>query len=313
MKDADRTIKVPLDTSLAELIEQIGGIPEEIIRLEVPKGSKILRSEIGLRLLKEKVGEFNKKLVFLTDDEMGKILLARGGFIVKPLTKTRPESGYFEALSNKPQVKITDIYPSAKKTIFPQPSEAVPAQKKPPIKTSPTPQPRIKRVSPIEETTFIPEVGVITGRKKRGKILYLIGFIIGLIVVVFAVSYLILPSAKIVISPTRKKEPLSATIGIATTTETVNSATNEIPGQFFEFEQQFSMSFPATGKTVVEERATGKVKVYNAYSSSPQILVARTRFLSSDGKVFRIVKQIQIPGAKIEEGKIIPSSITIEL
>ncbi len=37
--------------------------------------------------------------------------------------------------------------------------------------------------------------------------------------------------------------------------------------------------------------------------------MVRTRFLALDGKIFRLTKGITVPGAKIVEGKIIPSSI----
>jgi len=42
-------------------------------------------------------------------------------------------------------------------------------------------------------------------------------------------------------------------------------------------------------------------------------LVKTTRFVSEDGKLFRTIKTITVPGAKIEEGEIIPSSIDVEV
>ena len=59
----------------------------------------------------------------------------------------------------------------------------------------------------------------------------------------------------------------------------------------------------------LNEKARGSLTVYNEYSSSPQTLVATTRFESPEGKIFRIEKNIVVPGAKIEEGKIIASTI----
>jgi len=60
---------------------------------------------------------------------------------------------------------------------------------------------------------------------------------------------------------------------------------------------------------MVEDKAAGKITIYNAYSSDPQRLVATTRFAAPDGKIFRLVKEITVPAAKIVEGKIIPSTI----
>jgi hypothetical protein len=82
-----------------------------------------------------------------------------------------------------------------------------------------------------------------------------------------------------------------------------------IPNQSFTESKNAEMKFPATGKKQVETKAMGKILVYNSYSSDPQILVQNTRFVSPDGKLFLLAKQITVPGAKISEGKIIPSSI----
>jgi len=58
-------------------------------------------------------------------------------------------------------------------------------------------------------------------------------------------------------------------------------------------------------------KASGIITVFNEYSSSPQLLVASTRFLSSDGKIFRTIKDISVPGSEIINDEIIPDSINI--
>jgi hypothetical protein len=73
------------------------------------------------------------------------------------------------------------------------------------------------------------------------------------------------------------------------------------------------MTFPALGKKVVSNKAMGAITVYNAYSSEPQQLVATTRFITADGKIVRLVKNVIIPGAKIDGGKITPSSIEADI
>ncbi len=90
-----------------------------------------------------------------------------------------------------------------------------------------------------------------------------------------------------------------------------NSAT--IPAQVFTAKQSLQLSFPASGKKTIQQKAGGKVIVYNAYSSDPQPLVATTRFVAPDGKIFRLAKSITVPGAKVIEGKIIPSTLEAEV
>jgi hypothetical protein len=70
-----------------------------------------------------------------------------------------------------------------------------------------------------------------------------------------------------------------------------------------------SMSVPAVGTEKVDKKASGTIVIYNGYSSSPQRLVARTRFKSLDGKIFRIDKDITIPGSTATSGAATPGSV----
>lgn len=60
------------------------------------------------------------------------------------------------------------------------------------------------------------------------------------------------------------------------------------------------------------DRASGRITIYNAYSSAPQTLVAQTRFENPDGKIYRLNKTIVVPGAKVIDGNIESSSIEAE-
>ncbi len=82
-----------------------------------------------------------------------------------------------------------------------------------------------------------------------------------------------------------------------------------VPAQVFSQKEGLRLSFPATGKKNIEQKATGKITIYNAYSSDPQPLVVTTRFITPDGKIFRLPKSVIVPGAKIIEGKIIPLTL----
>ncbi len=86
-----------------------------------------------------------------------------------------------------------------------------------------------------------------------------------------------------------------------------------IPLKYFEFSRTLSKNFEATEVKSIEAKAKGIIRIYNAYNSSPQTLVATTRFMSPDGKIFRLVNQVVVPGAKIENGKITPSYIDAEV
>ena len=48
----------------------------------------------------------------------------------------------------------------------------------------------------------------------------------------------------------------------------------------------------------INQKATGTITIYNNFSDAPQTLIKNTRFQSPDGKVFRIVDSIIVPGKK---------------
>ncbi len=89
----------------------------------------------------------------------------------------------------------------------------------------------------------------------------------------------------------------------------IDTDRNALPAELFKDSKNFTQLFPASSKAKAEERATGRMVVWNAFSSSPQTLVSGTRFTDTQGKTFRLDTQIEIPGAKVSGGKITPSSV----
>lgn len=89
----------------------------------------------------------------------------------------------------------------------------------------------------------------------------------------------------------------------------VNIEDNALPAEVFRMPKNITQFFRASGKQEVVQKAAAIIKIYNAYSSEPQTLVATTRFAAPDGKVFRLNSQILVPGAQIKDGQIVPSSV----
>lgn len=160
---------------------------------------------------------------------------------------------------------------------------------------------------------FRPKEQAVLG-EKSSLARKLIFIFIGLAVAAACLAaYLILPSAEIVITP--KVEQVSMDLSVTGSKDITqfDSDANKIPVQLIKVEKTEKREFPATGQAQINEKASGIITVYNEYSSSPQTLVATTRFESSDGKLFRLIKTVIIPGAKIEQGEIIASSMETEV
>ncbi len=141
--------------------------------------------------------------------------------------------------------------------------------------------------------------------------------VIGLAVVSFVfagvLAYLTLPKAEITLFPYSEEIEFSLLGSGAKDVSSVDSSLNEIPLQEISIKETGQKEFPATGEEQLERKARGTITIYNEYSSSPQTLVATTRFASPEGKIFRIFEKVIVPGASINEGKIVASSIEVEV
>ncbi|OGZ43700.1 MAG: hypothetical protein A2719_01245 [Candidatus Ryanbacteria bacterium RIFCSPHIGHO2_01_FULL_45_22] len=84
-----------------------------------------------------------------------------------------------------------------------------------------------------------------------------------------------------------------------------------LAGERVEVSDSASATFQATGTADVNSKAKGTLSVYNAFNTSPQLLIANTRFETPDGKIYRTKEAITIPPAVLEHGVLSPRSIDI--
>ncbi|MDX1535293.1 MAG: hypothetical protein R3346_00825 [Candidatus Spechtbacterales bacterium] len=123
----------------------------------------------------------------------------------------------------------------------------------------------------------------------------------------------VLPKATITLHPKSVQDKMEFSLLADSNISSANLEKGTIPAQVIEEKQENTFTFNATGKADIEEYASGDIRVYNEYSSAPQTLVASTRFISADGKLFRTTETVVVPGAQVEAGRIIPSSINVNV
>lgn len=125
----------------------------------------------------------------------------------------------------------------------------------------------------------------------------------------------VLPEAIITLELQKAPVDFTYTLQVSTKTKETSIVKNvaAVPGELLVSHQNLSQAFPAHGKETIEKKATGKLTVWNAYSSQPQAIVESTRFESPDHKIFRLNQKTTIPGAKVVNGKIVPSSIEVDV
>lgn len=170
-------------------------------------------------------------------------------------------------------------------------------------------QPRIEREAKFRRPGF--KIRLPLTRKKiltSGLLILILIFLC-----VGTVGYFNLSKTDIEIWPEAEIMNFETKLVVDKKTEQIDFLNKVIPGKVFKKEKIFAENFPSSGKTLKEEKAEGTIRAYNAYSTYTQILIATTRFVSTDGKVFRTPIRVTIPGGHYEKGKLVPGEIDIRV
>jgi len=164
----------------------------------------------------------------------------------------------------------------------------------------------------IEE--YIPEISLTQKPKRKRKKLLVGSGVFVLVVGIFFVLTYLLPHLNIVLNIKKTTVDFANKVIVSTQTYTATSSnglassTIYLPGQVIASHSNLTLHFDGVGdEKEVSAKASGTLVVYNYYSASPLTFVANTRFLSPNGKVFRAVNKVVIPGFKKDsQGKITP-------
>jgi hypothetical protein len=126
-----------------------------------------------------------------------------------------------------------------------------------------------------------------------------IRFIILALVLVAIVGYFSLTKLTITISPNKEVIPGTLTVDVYGNGNFTNQD-RAIKGNIARLEETVSGTFAATGEKTGPEQFSGRVKIYNNYTKA-QPLVASTRLLTADGKLFRLKSSVTVPvGGSVE-------------
>lgn len=196
--------------------------------------------------------------------------------------------------------KIFDIIPPKEIKEIPVPSEPQKEEKPAFLKKL---LPSDKKSSPVSESK----------RKINKKLIWWpISICLGLISIGAVGYFLMKPEVEIEIWPVTDQVQFETQAIIdSSITQLLLNEENFLPGQLIEKEQTFSQEFSSTGQKSKSTKAQGTIRVYNAYSTLTQPLIAQTRFVSDGGKLFRTPKRIVVPGGHYEGGELIPGEIDI--
>ncbi len=164
----------------------------------------------------------------------------------------------------------------------------------------------------LEKEEEIPKVEIPSSKRVSNfsfkKVFY---FLAGLLILFFFYLHFFSFRAELLLKV--KSFPVSAKEEITLTKDGVLELANFVlPFKTLEKEIEISQDFPSS---LVDKatKAEGMVTVYNYYSVTPLVLVAQTRFLSAEGKLFRSPEKIVIPGKRKVGDKWVPGTVKVRL
>ena len=107
---------------------------------------------------------------------------------------------------------------------------------------------------------------------------------LAVLILVGGFCFFTLSKANIDVWPKTESLTVKTKLTIDKTAQTADLTRKVIPGEIFEKEKTIKETFPSSGKTLKETKAEGDIRIYNAYSTSPQIFVVNTRFIQPTEK-----------------------------
>ncbi|MBI4119583.1 MAG: hypothetical protein HY456_01915 [Parcubacteria group bacterium] len=287
---------------LSLIAEKIITAEDNEVVLNMPRFSKLGEAAINFDLLKRESDAAHKKLIIESVDEHVLTLAESVGI--------EAYNPFFQ--NGRRQRPLSDIIPPSKHSVDRQPRhEPSPAMVG---LGSAKAAPREELTVEAQEEVQAPPrpvklKTVVYGRRTGMKLVFAVVLLVALSIAGY-VAAAVLPKSEIAIH--LHKSPWSYTGSVKADKSLANFDADRllVPGALFVEKKNTQLSFAASGKKFVERKAKGIIRIFNAYSSEPQPLVVSTRFETPDGKIFRLDKGVTVPGAKIADGKIVPSNIS---
>ncbi|MFC1663823.1 hypothetical protein ACFL0A_01730 [Patescibacteria group bacterium] len=166
-----------------------------------------------------------------------------------------------------------------------------------------------KLTQPIEKRppSFLKKVGPVLKKRKqlgKGTLVKVLIFFSGILIIAGVFSCFFLKETQIEIWPAAEVLSFKENFKVDTALEVPDYSEKIVLGKFLEEEKSLFRQFSSTGKTEREVKAEGIIRVYNNFSESIG-LVANTRFLSAEGKLFRSTERAYIPAGGFSDLKVL--------
>ncbi len=330
MKTKMQKINIGPADSVAKVTEAIISSAAEEIVLRVPKFSRLGEGAENFELLKREADAAGKKIFVESVDDNALEMAEKSGiegqnpvlkfgsgkrrlsditpsaYSVRPATRSPEEIKAEEEPAEKEPEKSREEQPAILHLRVEKAGEPpLSGGKRRKFEEEEKIPVRVKEVAP--ET--IPAKRRLPEMFKKRKFLYFAGAAVLFSALAAYFALAVLPRAAVSVVLKKADWSYDGVIKADKNAAAADLSEMKIPGEVFVFSKNAQMSFPASLKKSGEQKAKGKIRIFNAFGPNPQILVATTRFEAPDGKIFRLDEKTVVPVAKSVNGKIVPSSV----
>lgn len=310
-------IYLEVDEDITSAIDKLTKDPSEKIQVVTAKRSTLFQSVINLRLLKKAANDVKKELVLITTDRVSINLASRIGVPVAhqigepPIPAAVAVSG---AAAGAAAAAMADDEIDggtvSEKDIEPKPKPAPKPVSEPDVAPVPAAA-EVAAGTPAAKTSgksAKPKVPNITTMQKRLLWVGLGVFAIGLL---FALNFF-LTSAKVTLFAKGAQVNASFNFTADPQAKQSNISSNLLAATQLSNNKTLNATVQATGSKDNGTKASGTMTVSNC-TTNAQPLVAGTRFVSPDGKVFRSNSDISVPAASYPIGVCIAGKKSVEV
>jgi hypothetical protein len=156
------------------------------------------------------------------------------------------------------------------------------------------------------------EVAVL-GKKTKNAFLFFL--LLCVLVLGGVAAYVLIPNAKVMVTIENQKTKIDVPINGKVENQESDLNSDIVSLKILERDESVTLEFPASGSSssVNGQKAKGKVVISNEYNKEPQQLIATTRLRSEDGKIFRITKDVVVPGVSSVSGTDTPGAVEVEV
>ncbi len=297
-----KVIYAEIDDEVTAIYDKLHAIGSKQIYIVVPERSILFQSVVNLKILKRKAEDDEKEVFLITNDKNGIHLAQKVGIIVYNKSE-EDKTGIFSTETVDERLKITPLKASVNDVEDQTPTRL--SERK--LSISEILQKRknkgvvdIKRVTSPQPAKEVKEKNrlVIVAPNRHA----LIALISLSLIVLLVVVYIALPGVTIYLTPTASVLEKSVNITLADAQknrgELETHPSHVIASYPVTTKVSKTITHTATGKKFSEKgsNSSGKLTVVNL-TSNAWPLIAKTRFQTSDGIVFRLPEAVTVPAA----------------